>query len=1759
MEEPEMRPPLSRPDSRFRSLLQSLFIPLLLLLSLHGAVAQTPTHSVSGKITLQNVAAGNMAQPLTFSLIPTGSGSPLTYPLTPAADGTYTLTGVPAGIYKLLVKGSKWLQVATSVDVSTGDMNGANLLLLGGDANNDNQVTALDLLAVKNAYNTVQGDANYNAAADFNCDGQVTALDLLIVKLNYNEVGATPQSAVAPSLRVNAAGGLFTSVAGNAWAEDDASAPLATGGTVVTTTAAITGTDPGLYQTQREGTSFSYTLPAPNGSYTLNLLFAEIDGNTTGQRTFNVVADGQQILTDYDIYAASGGADTAVTKSFPVAVTNGQFTLTFTGVTGNAAVAAFSLLHSTPAADVLSPGWAEDMLPTDDGSEADGAGPSASMSVILPSGVEENTPGADLDAYNSVGPSVGYERMYRSTLAAQGYASPGLSAGWVDDYDLRVIPGSGSYTLTYPNGAVETWTGTTGSLGTPAGAPYLANCPMSGVLTMTFKDRSVYTFIQIGAASANYPAGTYLLTGIKNLVGHSVTLNRDTAANNYRLLSITNDAATPVTLLKFNYTSAVLFSVEDLASPNVGEHRQVNYSFTSGLLTGVSQTAPDGGSANDLWQYGYQTINGQPYLHSVSTPDPNDPSGMTYTSASVNYDASGFVQPHTDANARQRAYIPMGPGQTVVQVFNQAGVAPLQQWTQRFGASNVDTGFTDAASHSASVAYTGTPSPYLPSAVTNRNNQSATVTYDAASSYGNVATVMDARGIQVVTTYDYPDDFPLGQVASVQRTHVTNGTTDGTQIPTTYDYYTAADVSSDGVIGVLNGMVKAVHTAQPNLIGGSPTLTTTYAYDSLGNPVQMTTPGPYGTTTVSFNYTSGYNGYTQAEALGEPLTITVSGPDSSGVTTTIVSYAKYDGRGNNTAEIDALGNETDAQFNLADQTTSTISPATGDTGISQSHTDSAYAYVGGSLNSISVYDEGNTTGPVRRSVYSYGHEGELLFVSDLKGAVSSYVYDGRYRVSTLLDGKANPTYYDYDAVGNLADTRYPLAAGGFDTLTYGYDADQNLIRKIDGNGVEMDYQRYDPTTLALDPDDLVRTVHYVYPTGYSGTQIADVAYQYDSYARRIGMTDGTGSQSYTYDDLDDLLVKTTNFTGGPQGLQITRHYRPDGHLEYRDLPLPSGGSMGYDRNGYQYDGLGRLASFNLLPNSFTGFRYTYSYWANGWLKESDGPSSSDGSTVPITKTQYAYNPRGFLSTLENDYTGTGQSAILTPGILSKFTMHYDALGNRTTEAATIPSQPLYGGGSWPDASRALVYHYDSRDELTEETSTPLSSNAYNDTYDDLFDYDLAGNPTLFKGGSPSFNADNQNAANTHDGNGNPTLYLGASLLFDPENRLTSVPGTAGTLTATYNGDGLRAWSASPYRTTPPTGSNFGGTYNGTNYYLYDGDELVEEMGYYYGSLNAWTYGWGADGLRAYTRASGGYQVFTYDPQGSMAQLLEPHSISAGYEIHQTTLYDAYGQAHTQGGTAPGANIGFGGQFGYYGDPETGLSLLSNRYYDGGMGRFLTRDPIGYKGGLNLYGFADNNPVNESDPSGLAPTTGAPSAPTPPEIQQPTVDPLDETIERAFQKVGPGIIRIVIRPAGKVLLRVGGTAVLAGTLFFSADGGLVDDSTGPNSPYAIAQAKREKKPKLPKGGTYILRDPETGTVERTGMAANLTKRKSDHKKDYPNLTFEVDRRSGNRDARRGREQIIHEMYDPPLNKQNPISTKNNTPEEIERMMEAGRKL
>ena len=116
-------------------------------------------------------------------------------------------------------------------------------------------------------------------------------------------------------------------------------------------------------------------------------------------------------------------------------------------------------------------------------------------------------------------------------------------------------------------------------------------------------------------------------------------------------------------------------------------------------------------------------------------------------------------------------------------------------------------------------------------------------------------------------------------------------------------------------------------------------------------------------------------------------------------------------------------------------------------------------------------------------------------------------------------------------------------------------------------------------------------------------------------------------------------------------------------------------------------------------------------------------------------------------------------------------------------------------------------------------------------------------------------------------------------------------------------------------------------------------------------------------------------AYTFDPQGSAVQpvtLYLPGTFP-NVKVRSSSSFDGFGllQAAATADTSDAFDpFGFGGQAGYYRD-YTGLYLLTHRYYDAVAGRFVTRDPIGYKGGINLYGFVGNNPVNGSDPQGYA--------------------------------------------------------------------------------------------------------------------------------------------------------------------------------------------
>ena len=124
---------------------------------------------------------------------------------------------------------------------------------------------------------------------------------------------------------------------------------------------------------------------------------------------------------------------------------------------------------------------------------------------------------------------------------------------------------------------------------------------------------------------------------------------------------------------------------------------------------------------------------------------------------------------------------------------------------------------------------------------------------------------------------------------------------------------------------------------------------------------------------------------------------------------------------------------------------------------------------------------------------------------------------------------------------------------------------------------------------------------------------------------------------------------------------------------------------------------------------------------------------------------------------------------------------------------------------------------------------------------------------------------------------------------------------------------------------------------------------------------------GVRGLLSRHIASYAYSWFQlFDPSGNGATFARGNG-SAGGDYQ---AYDGFGGRTSTGTyTASDPFAGHGGQFGYYSDWETGLTLCGHRYYDSANGRWLTKDPIGTAGGVNVYAYCGNNGVMRSDPSG----------------------------------------------------------------------------------------------------------------------------------------------------------------------------------------------
>lgn len=104
--------------------------------------------------------------------------------------------------------------------------------------------------------------------------------------------------------------------------------------------------------------------------------------------------------------------------------------------------------------------------------------------------------------------------------------------------------------------------------------------------------------------------------------------------------------------------------------------------------------------------------------------------------------------------------------------------------------------------------------------------------------------------------------------------------------------------------------------------------------------------------------------------------------------------------------------------------------------------------------------------------------------------------------------------------------------------------------------------------------------------------------------------------------------------------------------------------------------------------------------------------------------------------------------------------------------------------------------------------------------------------------------------------------------------------------------------------------------------------------------------------------------YCYDANGNVTELVGTNGTTVA-----TYVYDPYGNlVSASGGESTRNPFRFSTK---YFDGETDLYYYGLRYFSPDLGRFPNRDPIAEQGGLLLYGFGLNNPINGVDPFGLS--------------------------------------------------------------------------------------------------------------------------------------------------------------------------------------------
>jgi RHS repeat-associated protein len=561
--------------------------------------------------------------------------------------------------------------------------------------------------------------------------------------------------------------------------------------------------------------------------------------------------------------------------------------------------------------------------------------------------------------------------------------------------------------------------------------------------------------------------------------------------------------------------------------------------------------------------------------------------------------------------------------------------------------------------------------------ISQTNGQGFTWSFAFGTPNAGDTTITDARGNQVVHSYDSMlrivkiKDAAGGFTSFVydannDRTSVTNQ--NGKTSSFSYD----PNGNVTGIVDPLGDTSAFTYDSKNNLLTATNAKgqVTAFSYDAKSNLTAIN--NALGNKT-SFVYDGSGELTSRTDARGDATTLSY---DSSGNLTSVTdalghsSTLAYDTIGRLTSITDPNGHTTIATYDALSRLIKTTDPAGGETQF-------AYDAIG---NLLKITDANGIA-----TTYAYDPTNNLIRVTDGLGhSRAAYLYDPNNNRVAFANANGNVTFYFYDALNRQIAINDPLSF----TTSYGYDPVGNVVASTDAKGQK--------TQFAFDA--LNRLISISYADGQT------VAYSYDADGNRTSMADSHGTTGYAYDALDRLT--SIIHPGG----KIVK-YGHDAVGNRTSLTYPDGKVL-----SYSFDPANRLVGVT----DWTGRNTSYSYDPSGNLIGIDYPNrsilgfnyKSNNQLLSVVTTYPGRHP--VLSFLY--FTDQVGNRLLTIRDSSSVTIYdYDALYeltsvNRDGKITSYTYDPVGNRLSLTEPGTSINYTYDADDRL-------LSSSTATFTYD----------------------------------------------------------------------------------------------------------------------------------------------------------------------------------------------------------------------------------------------------------------------------------------------------------------------------------------------------------------------------------------------------------------------------------------------------------